>query len=232
MSGTVDLFTPVHKGLRSMIYELSGRLQTTDFADGPSVATLTTDLENDFAVAQSAGCILCTLALHAHHEEAVVFPPSAKYANRLVTTLIAEHHDLTRREQAIIQAAHELQELPTAQSRIEAGAHLNRLANELFAAYIAHMNREEVELAPLLRESFTDSEQLAMQGKIIASYPPDQLFAMVGWMLRSLNVTELSEFVSSVKAGAPPPFLKAVSDLGEAKVEAARWAEVRRRVGL
>src|SRR5580693_5401854 len=33
MASTMDLFTPVHKGIRSMIYNLGGRLQTLDFSD-------------------------------------------------------------------------------------------------------------------------------------------------------------------------------------------------------
>lgn len=232
MPGTEDLFTPVHKGLRSMLYGLSGRLQTNDFADVSTTSALVKDLENDFAIARSAGCILCLFATHAHEEETVVFPAAAKFANRLVTTLIEEHHDLTQRELAIAKSAHELLELSSPEYRIEAGVRLNQMANQLFAAYIAHMNREELELVPLMREGLTDAEQAAMQGTIIAKFPPDRLFALLGWMLPSLNVTELSHLIASVKAGAPPQLLRAVSDLCSAKVDPARWGTVKLRVGL
>jgi hypothetical protein len=33
MVATMDLFTPIHKALRSMIYNLGGRLQAVDFSD-------------------------------------------------------------------------------------------------------------------------------------------------------------------------------------------------------
>ncbi len=227
-----DLFTPIHKGLRSMIYGLSTRLQTNDFADVAVTKVLVTDIENDFAVARSAGCILCILAHHAVDEETVIFPAAAKVGNRLITELIADHHDLTRRELEIAQSGHALLEMSSAEGRQEAGRRLNLLANELFAAYITHLNREERELVPLMQEHFTDPEMGAMQGKIIAQLPPDRMFAILGWMLPSLNVTELSHLMATLKQGAPPPALKAISDLGAARVDPARWTAVKLRVGL
>ena len=232
MTARADLFTPIHKGLRSMIYGLSTRLQTNDFADVAATKTLVTDIENDFAVARSAGCILCILAHHATDEEAVIFPSAAKVANQLITELIADHHDLTRRELEIAQSGHAIVEMPSAEDRLVAGQRLNVLANQLFAAYITHMNREETDLVPLMGEHFTDPEMGAMQGKIVGQMPPDRLFAILGWMLPSLNVTELSSLMASLKQGTPPPVLKSISDLGAARVDPARWAEVKLRVAL
>ena len=232
MTARADLFTPIHKGLRSMIYGLSTRLQTNDFADVAATKTLVTDIENDFAVARSAGCILCILAHHATDEEAVIFPSAAKVANQLITELIADHHDLTRRELEIAQSGHALLEMPSADNRREAGQRLNVLANQLFAAYITHMHREETDLVPLMAEHFTDPVMGAMQGKIIGQMPPDRLFAILGWMLPSLNLAELSDLLASLKRGAPPPVLKAVTDLGAARVEPARWAAAKLQVGL
>ncbi len=215
-----------------MIYGLSGRLQTNDFADVTSTKALVTDIENDFAVARSAGCILCILAHHAVDEESVIFPAAAKVGNQLVTELIADHHDLTRRELEVARTGHALLELPSAEGRRDAGRRLNLLANQLFAAYITHMNREETELVPLMQEHFTDPEMGAMQGKIIGQMPPDRVFAILGWMMPSLNLTELSDLITALKHGAPPSLLQSVSELGAARVDSARWAAVKLQVGL
>lgn len=227
-----DLFTPIHKALRSMIYGLSSRLQTNDFADVAASKALIMDLENDFAVARSAGCALCILAHHAEDEESIIFPTAARVGNKLITELIAEHHDLTRRELEIAKAGHELLLTDSAEARVSAGVHLNIAANQLFGAYITHMNREEVELVPLMAEHFSDPEMAAMRGKIIGQMPPDRMFAILGWMLPSLNVTELSGFLSSLKGAAPPQVMKAVSDLCAVRVDPARWDAVKIRVGL
>jgi hypothetical protein len=227
-----DLFTSVHKGLRSMIYDLSGRLQTNDFADTTATSSLIKDLENDFAIAQSAGCALCILAHHAVDEESLVFPAVASVGNRLVTELISEHHDLTRRELEVAKAGHELLLMDSAEARVRAGVQVNIAANQLFAAYITHMNREDAELVPLMQEHFSDPELAAMQGKIISQMPSDRVFAILSWMLPSLNVSELSRLLSSLKAAAPAQFMNAVSDLCAARVDPARWKTVQLQVGL
>ncbi len=232
MTATEDLFTPVHKGLRSMLYDLSARLQTNDFADVAATGALLVQLENDFAVARSTGCALCTMSHHAHAEESVVFPPAAAAANSLVTQLILEHHDLTRRELAIAQAGHELVRLDQADRRIAAGVRLNQAANQLLCAYLAHMDREEAELVPLMGEHFTNEQMVSMRDAIIRSMPPEVLFAFLNWMLPSLNVNELSDLLASVRLTAPPPVFKAISDLCTAKVEPSRWAATRSRVGI
>ncbi len=232
MTGKEDLFTPVHKGLRAMMYDLSTRLQTTDFTDRVATQALATDLEVDFAIARSAGCFLCAFAAHAHDEEKVVFPRSAAAANALVSELIRDHQGLTRRELEIGERARGLASLSSREERMAAGIRLNQLANDLFAAYFAHMNREETELVPVMREHFTDAEQAQMRGAIIAGFQPDRLFALLGWMLPALNVSELTDLIGSVKAGAPPPLMKAVAEIGAARVDADRWAVVRQNVGI
>ena len=232
MTATVDLLTPIHKALRSMIYDLSGRLQTNDFADLAATKSLVNDLENEFAIAQSAGCTLCVLSQHAKDEEADIFPDVAKRGNQLVATLIEEHHELVRREVSLAQSGHALISIQSPEGRVEAGKRLNQSANELFAAYISHMNREETELVPWIREHFSDAEIVAMQRITRGKLPPDRMFAILRWMLPSLNVRELSSVISDAKASAPPQAFKAVTDLCEARVDPARWGEVKRIVGL
>jgi len=232
MTANGDLFTSIHKAMRSMIYNLSGRLQTHDFADVPATQSLVTDLENDFATARSAGRVLCVLSQHAVDEESVIFPSVAKFGNGLVTQLIEDHHDLTRRELAIAKSGHEILAMDSAEGRVAAGVRLNQAANELFGAYIVHMNREEAELVPLMGQHFTDEQQVAMRAKIMGAMPPDRMFAILGYMLPSLNATELAGILSSFRQGMPPPVLKAVTDLCAARVDPARWNVVKLRVGL
>ena len=232
MPGNEDLFTPIHKALRSMLYGLSARLQTHDFTDLAATQALVSDLETDFAVARSAGCALCVMSQHANDEETAIFPATAKHANELVSSLISEHHDLSKREAQITKDAHALLSMGSLEQRIAAGIRLNQATNALLAAYLTHMNREEEELTPLMKRHFTDPEQLGMRGAIMARMPPERLAAVVGWMLPSLNVSELSALLAPLRKAAPPPLVKMVEDLGTAKVDPARWAEARSRAGF
>lgn len=230
MTATADLFTPIHKALRSMIYQLSGRLQTHDFADVEATRSLLSDLEHDFAVARSAGCVLCVLSHHAVDEESAIFPALSGVGAELVRSLIEDHHALTRRELALATAGHELVALGTPEARLEAGARLNREANDLFGAYVTHMNREEAEVVPLMQEHFTNEQMAAMQGAIVGGMPPDRLAAILGYMLPSLNVTELRMLLGGFGRTAPPPLKKLVSEIGEARVDPVRWQAVKQLV--
>lgn len=227
-----DLFTTIHKGLRAMLYELSTRLQTNDFADLEATRTLVSDLEHDFAVARSAGCAVCILSHHATDEEKHIFASVSPVGGALISTLVAEHHRLTHQELEIGRAAHRLLDEPSARGRIEAGGRLNRAMNALMVDYLAHMNREEAELVPLMQQHFTDGQMAAMRGAIMAGLPPDRMFAILGWMLPSLNVTELSDLLGAVSQGAPPALMDGIRSLCDAKVDPSRWQAVRVRTGI
>ena len=229
---TEDLFTPIHKALRSMIYDLGSRLQKNDFQDVAVTSSLVRDLENDFALARSAGCVLCILHQHADDEEFSIFPPASASNRELVASLIQEHQELTRRELTILGSAHDLLALDQAADRVAAGVVLNQMANELFAAYMAHMNREEAELVPRMKEQFTDEQMTRMRGAIIGRTPPERVMATLGWMAPALNPTELATFLGSLKKGAPPEAFRAVTDLCAARVDPARWSQVKAHLGL
>ena len=232
MTATEDLFTPIHKALRSMLYQLGGRLQSHDFEDRAATEALVTDLEHDFAVARSAGCVLCILHAHADDEEGMIFPSAARFDSELVTSLIQEHHDLTRRELEITKTGHTILAMESAEDRVRAGIALNRTANDLFAAYLVHMNREEAELVPRMKERFTNEQLAAMRGAIIGRMPPERVMAILGWMAPSLNRTELTEFLGGLKRGMPPPAFRSVCDLCASRVEPRRWDAVRASVGV
>jgi len=232
MTAKEDLFTPIHKALRSMLYHLSGRLQTHDFADVAATTALMTDLETDFAIARSAGCVLCVLHRHADDEETAIFGSVSPKNPGFVQALIEEHHELTRRELGITKSGREILAMPTPEERVRAGVRLNQALNDLLALYLAHMNREEVDLVPLMREHFTDAEMAGMRGRIMAGTPPERLAGVLGWMLPSLNVNELSELLGGLTRGAPPELVKTVVGIASAKVDPARWAAVRSRVGI
>ncbi len=232
MTAKEDLFTPIHKGLRSLLYATSARIQTNDFGDVDATRTLVHDLDRDFATARVSTCALCIMAAHAEAEETMIFPESEKFGNELVARLVREHRELARQELAIAEAGRRLLALGTPSDRIAAGVALNQTANELLAAYFGHMNLEETDLVPLMREHFTDAQMAAMRGRIISGLPPDQLFAFLGWILPSMNVTELSEMIGVARAAMPPPVFAKVTGLCAARVDPARWTEVRARTGI
>lgn len=232
MTGTEDLFTPVHKGIRSMIYNLGGRLQTNDFSDLDVSKRLLADLEHEFSAALGSGCILCLVHAHASDEETGAFPKVAKFDNALITGLIEDHHDFTRRLAAITKMSREILADPNSEARVRSGVVLNQQVNDFFAAYIDHMNREEERLVPLMRQHLTDDEQRAMRSAVMGAMPPERMAATLAWMLPSLNVMELTGMLMGAKAGTPPEAFQRLVGLAQRTVGADRWKIVAPRLGL
>jgi len=232
MTASEDLFTPIHKALRSMIYNLGGRLQSVDFADKAASAAVLADLEHEFRNAVSATCVLCLLHAHAGSEEAGIFPAMEPIDANMIQMLLEEHQEIRRRLVTLSTMAEELGATELPQRRLEWGIRINREANEFFAFYLAHMNKEEVTIVPAMKEHFTDDQMRAMQAAIIGAMPPERLAGYLRWMLPSLSLGELTGLLTGVKNGAPPALLQMVNGIGSANVDPARWAAVRERVGF
>jgi hypothetical protein len=232
MTATEDLFTPIHKGIRSMIYDVGVRLQTNDFTDVAASKSLLADLEHEFSTAISSGCILCMLHHHASDEETAVFPSVSKHDAALVQRFIDDHHDFTRRLETITRMARDLPSKAHPEESVQFGIALNQKANDFFAAYIDHMNREEEKLVPLMRERFTDDQMRKMRDGIMGGMPPDRLASILRWMLPSLNVGELTSMLGGIKASSPPQVLQFISGIAAQRVDPQRWQTVKERVGI
>ena len=190
------------------------------------------DLQDQFSHAISASCLLCLLHSHAGSEELKIFPAMATVDPALVRSLIDDHTQISLRLASIAKLSAALVVQDSAPARLALGVRLNQEANEFFAFYLAHMNREETTIVPAMKEQFTDAQMGAMQGAVIAALPPDQLKGYLRWMLPSMNLAESTTLVGDVQRGAPPPLLDLLKAVAEATVDPARWALVRERVGI
>jgi len=231
MVATEDLFTPIHKGIRSMIYDLGSRLQANDFTDVAGSNALMADLEHEFTTAMSAGCILCLLHQHGADEEAQVFPQIGRFDPGLVREFIEDHHELGRRLAVITKMSRDMESRTGADERVRFGVELTREANDFFADYLEHINREERKLVPMMRLRFTDEQMRTMRGTIMRSMPPERMASFLRWMLPSLNLAELTAMAAGAKASLPPEQFRFVTDIAAKHVPPARWQLVQQRLG-
>ncbi len=227
---TADIFTPIHKGIRSMIYALGTQLQTLDFADPGATEQLLAEIRVDFASSLGSNCVLCLLHAHAGSEEWGAFPQVAVHEPRLVEELIAEHESLTRRLHSISAHAGDILTLPSAEARLAAGIDFNREVNGFFAAYLAHMNREESSLVPAMQEHFTNEEIQSMRISVEQHMPRDRLWAYLTWMLPSLNASELTALFLGARRAAPPEIVELLTEIARTRVDPARWQTVSARL--
>lgn len=83
-----DIFTLIHKGIRSRLYDLGLAVQTTDFDDPAAAGPTLNKVRYDLAF----------LHEHAGHEEKHVFPPLQIIDEPLVKQKLDEAHRPLRRQ--------------------------------------------------------------------------------------------------------------------------------------
>lgn len=229
---TLDVLTPVHKGLRAMIYALGNRLQTTDFTDERATETVVADLTYQFAAGVPGGCVLCLLHAHAGHEDEWGFPPARPFAPELIDELLADHHRFTRDLAQVAAMTAQLAALHEPAPRIAAGLRLNQFLNDFFQRYLAHMNREETALVPLLNLHLTDAEIAGMRTAVERSMAPDRFAALNRWILGALDANELTAILSGRLAATAPAEREPLLAFVRSAVDPVRWQVVAGRLGL
>jgi len=226
-----DILTPIHKGIRSMIYELGNKVQKTDFTDISGTAAIVAQLRHDLRSANST-CIVCLMHEHAGHEEENLLPLIPPNESKVVDAIIQEHKQITKQLIEISRVSDELLNLKDSGERIEAGNKLNRMVNNLLAFYLAHMNNEEADLLPLMWKYCTDDQMRAIRAKIQMATPPEIYAEWMQWVMPSLNLNELVGMFFGIKMGAPPEVLSKMSHIAEENLDVETWSKVKSRVGI
>ena len=226
-----DLFTPIHKGIRAMIYELGTKLQKTDFTDVSATKAIITQLKYNLQSANST-CIVCMLHEHGEHEDQRIFPQISQYDSKVVDAMIQEHVEITKQIVEISRISDELLRLTDNDQRIEMGNRLNRMVNNLLAFYLTHLNNEEATLLPLTWEYLTDDQIRAIRTKVQMATPPERYSEWMRWIVSSLNVNELIGIFSGMKQAVPPPVLGKMMQLAEDNLDRDTWNKVKARANL
>lgn len=214
-------FQPIHKALRATLFDATTLVARTDFAHQGEAA----------AAAHTVATLLDLLDGHAHHEEQFVMPQFAPHAPALAASLEADHSRLEGL-QAELRALLPRTGSDVTAERVAAGQLLGRALTLLVADHLRHMDREESEAMPVLWAHQTEQELDALDGRIRATLPPEQMPVMMRLMLPALSTPELSALLSAARAQMPPPVFAQLSGLAREVLGSERWASAAWRVGL
>ncbi|MES1200033.1 MAG: hemerythrin domain-containing protein [Pseudomonadota bacterium] len=194
MSQRHDLYGPIHKGLRLGSARLLTALGSADWRNFDAARALLSELKIHLILAKE----------HLEHEDAEIIPPLRAKAPQLSAVLDHDHadHYLTFRD--LDEAIAEVEGAPSVDQRTLAGRALYMRFSTYFADDLEHMAREENEALPLFHAYFTDDELKAMEGRIIASIPPERVTLYYQIMIPGMSPAERAGFLSHVRKVAPP----------------------------
>ena len=188
----LDVFTPIHKGLRRNLFETAIALGRTDF---------TSVVETEAAEKLVTEC-LTYLREHAEHEDRHVVPEIARLAPELAATLAEEHPELERAAIAIDSLWSRFAPLGP-EERMAMGAELARRFQALVATQLRHMDREEREVNAVFWAHLDDRDLGALTRRIVVSIPPARVLR---WRQEVLVPAWSAKEIAAAAARQPSPF--------------------------
>lgn len=217
-----DIFTFIHKGLRSLIYEQGKKLMQTDFADEPSLKKSLDELEHSIKWFEA----------HGKDEDEYIFPALREFAPVLIDDFIAQHQEIHKYTAELRSLVTSIRQMHSVEDRIQAGIELNRAYNRLAARYLNHMNREESEVLPVTWQYLTDEKIGEMRGNIQRNTAPDVLKEQLTWAIGATNNSELIGLLKGLKASASTVVLENVTKIAQNALPIERWQYVKKAVEL
>ena len=217
-----DLFTFIHKAIRSMIYNAGSKIQLADFADIEETKSLLASFKQDLEL----------LHEHAIHEDNIIFPEIQQEEPEMILVLNEEHKTLEDKLNKVKSLINNLENVSDEDKRLALGAELNNLFNDFSASYLAHMNHEEATVLEASFKYLNDEELVAIRTRIQTQIPPERYKIWLNWMLKSLNNSELTGLLGGMKAGAPPHVFQNVMDVAGSIIAGQRFKKILTAIGL
>jgi hypothetical protein len=216
-----DLYAPIHKALRALMFDTLARIGRIDLEDGGDT---TTTLEQ-------AELMLEQLESHLHHENEFVHAAiEARRAGGARATADAhvEHADTIRALRSEIAAL-----------RAAPAADQPRLATLLYrhlALFIAenleHMHYEETANNALLWALYTDEELHGIHDRLVARLDARILSTALPWMAAAMTPAETLGLFSGMQAKMPPePFLAVLQSV-RPRIEPRRFERLASSLGM
>lgn len=212
-----DLFTFIHKAIRSIIYNAASNLQSADFADINESGKLLTSLQSQLEL----------LHEHAVHEDNIIFPEIQNNEPELIKELGDEHSMLEEKLNKVKMQILKTNNAKDKDKRLEYGTELNMIFNDFAANYLAHMNHEEVTVLDATRKYLTDEELIAIRTRIQTQIPSERYKLWLLWMLRSLNNSELIGLLGGMKVSAPPQVFENVVSVAQSVLNSEKWNKIK-----
>jgi len=210
-----DIYSGIHKALRAFMADTLLAVGRMDPMDEQEVSQV------EDRVLQLLG--VC--GGHLAHENAFVHPAIEARASGASDRIAHEHEEHTR---AIAQLAELVVQVRGAapQQRHNAALRLYRGLALFVAENFQHMQVEETAHNAVLWGRYTDAELLAIHDALVASIPPQEMMAVMRWLVPFMNPMERFHLLADMRAKAPAPAFAAVLDLARTHLTVPEWTKL------
>lgn len=213
MKQQVDLFTPIHKAIRAMLYQLGAELQSAGLTDQKECKTMLDKLEN----------CLELLEEHARHEDEIIFPGIDQACPGITMESHEEHLAYAHKVEAIRQTITDIRHPLEGQSNAHLITQLRFIFADFIAFYLLHMNHEEEALIKASIDHLSPEELMNIRLKVQMDTSPERYTEWLHWMLPAMDLSELAPLFNQVKQNAPDSVFRKFQFVGVSTIPEDRW---------
>ncbi|MGI1661038.1 hypothetical protein ACRDNQ_02260 [Palleronia sp. KMU-117] len=212
-----DPYGAVHKGIRAAHMRCLVAIGAADAASDAQIARLVAEINEHLAMCGT----------HLEDENAVLHV--ALDARRPgATAHAAEDHDDHLASFAELKALLSPLAAAAPGNRAPVLAALYRRFGRFVADDLLHMEHEEHVLLPDLQAAFTDEELRELEGRIVATIPPEHMVLFLDAMLEAMPKADGTAMLDAMRAGMPPAayaaLMQAVEDRRRGRTSMAHAA--------
>lgn len=211
-----NIFNQIHKALRALLYDTALTLQQTSFTNPEEAEAALTKVRN----------VLNVFDKHAEHEDDFVLPAIAHYEPSLVDAFEQEHvedHELAERLRELIAT---LENEATIDGQLKTGHAILHSFIAFMNFNLIHMAKEETVLNERLWRYYSDSEIVALNHRIVASIPQDEMAFTSAWMMKGLSNMEITRWLKEVQKNAPEFVFSALFSIAEKELSHDRFRKI------
>lgn len=193
MESRLSFYRDVHKGIRSFLLDLTVAAGRLEWNDAAQVAIFREQAELTFRL----------LSGHAHHENEYVAPLLDEAAPHVARILGDNHQD---QEVTLDRLQNQLRAINCSSDEAAIAGHRFVVAISRFAGEsLVHMADEEEIAMPAIWGAFDDATILRTHNALVGSIAPDEMAAVLRWMLPAMNATERVQMLEGIRSTAPQP---------------------------
>lgn len=207
MPGPIDSLRFVHAAILSEVDRVDQA--TTDAASAEDLAALADDVE----------FFENLVLLHTKGEELGLFPAVAEAAPHIDETYLVDHED-ERATFAALREAIAAGDLPAAR----------RAAVVLRGHARSHITKENTLILPFVAAAFDPPKQAEMIGTILSTIPPEQMTAVVPWIINRIPTDDAEAYVRVLEHAMPPDVFGAARGWIREGVPAEIWDDLSARL--
>ncbi|HMJ47141.1 MAG TPA: hypothetical protein VK498_07405, partial [Ferruginibacter sp.] len=148
---------------------------------------------------------------HARVQEEFIFSAIRQKDPGLIEIFEQEH---TIEKEMNMQITNLLKDLDHAieSERKSIGAVINQSFMNFMIFSLQHMAKEEEHINRILWHYWSDNELLGMRGKIMGAIPRQQITEYNKWIIRGLNISEITGWLKEIKNNMPALIFQSVLD--------------------